>query len=611
MEQVSEKSNAPALGLPEWVQMECDRSIFNEYPVSEENESLKLKSIKNAIDSRDRSLLRFLVATRSGCINTQQRAVVWPILLDLDSWNPPPCVSNLKHKDHDQITKDVERSFVFYPKIDDPAKLDTLRRQLDGLINSTLNAFPGLNYYQGYHDVAQVAVLVFDDKTAYKFMTKLTLTHLRDHMLPDIESTVRELQLIPDLLSQVDPKLFTLIGFVEPVYALSSVISLFAHDMSSFMDLSLVWDFLLAEESPLFVIYIYVAVLVFYRDDILRDLDDLLGKSFTSDETMIEDTEPDLGSRDMVHVTLSNWISHHVKSNDLFPIMQTAIRYMSEYPCEKVSSFKKLSRYSMLRTNSLSSELTLLHASEQKRDLKRLESSRRLAVRPKTLSLVVNYSIGIGIAGLLLKIKDCHILKNLARASKLPMATATDPRVDEEMPDDFCDAKLIMWFFWFTSLASLFGATLGVSSDVKFLRFPLSSVRNVVRRNLLRVLELQELVASMARHIDKDVGILVREQPLGLWLLVGPSVGEQSDEILHGNFVSTVIHLDVVSVKFQLAVGIIVNEPGERISWVARHIVRQHQNDLRVRNAQSLDCSIHAQNVSHVAIVEPESRRRH
>ncbi|ESW99738.1 hypothetical protein KL918_001326 [Ogataea parapolymorpha] len=390
------------MSVPEWTHMECDCSIFNEYPMTTENESLKLKSLHKVLESQDTAPLRYLVTTRSGAVNREQRTIIWPKLLELDSWNPPPPVPHLKHKDHEQITKDIERSFVFYPKTS-PDEMLRLRQRLDNLINNTLCAYPGLNYYQGYHDVASIAVLIFDDFMAYKFMTKLTLMYLRDHMLPDIESTVRELKLIPELLSLVDPKLHALIGSIEPVYALSSMISLFAHDIADFNGLCLVWDFILAQNSAVSAYYIYVAVLVFYKDDILNDLDDLLGKSFTSDDTLTEETELNLSDRDLIHVTLNNWISHNLKCSHLFEILKNAMRYMSDFPHESLQSTKGLSRYSMLRASSLDPELILLHTSEQKRYLKRSRVSKALVSHHKTLSLVIKCSIGIGVAGLVLK----------------------------------------------------------------------------------------------------------------------------------------------------------------------------------------------------------------
>ncbi|KAG7697983.1 hypothetical protein KL933_000929 [Ogataea haglerorum] len=390
------------MSVPEWTHMECDCSIFNEYPLTTENESLKLKSLQKALASEDIASLRYLVATRSGAVNREQRAVIWPKLLELDSWNPPQPVPHLKHKDHEQITKDIERSFVFYPKTD-PDEMLSLRGRLDHLINSALCAYPGLNYYQGYHDVASIAVLIFDDLMAYKFMTKLTLMYLRDHMLPDIESTVRELKLIPELLSLVDPKLHALIGSIEPIYALSSMISLFAHDIADFDGLCLVWDFILTQNSAVLVYYIYVAVLVFYKDDLLNDLDDLLGKSFTSDDTLTEETELDLADRDLIHVTLNNFISHNLKCSHLFEILKNALRYMADFPHGTLQTTKDLSKYSMLRAASLNPELILLHTSEQERSLKRSRVSKALVSHHKTLSMVVKCSIGIGVAGLVLK----------------------------------------------------------------------------------------------------------------------------------------------------------------------------------------------------------------
>ena len=50
-----------------------------------------------------------------------------------------------------------------------------------------------------------------------------------------------------------------------------------------------------------------------------------------------------------------------------------------------------------------------------------------------------------------------------------------------------------------------------------FLPHLLKRVGQVERANFFAVLEFQELVAAMTRHIHKNVGPVVRKQSLGPW----------------------------------------------------------------------------------------------
>lgn len=72
-----------------------------------------------------------------------------------------------------------------------------------------------------------------------------------------------------------------------------------------------------------------------------------------------------------------------------------------------------------------------------------------------------------------------------------------------------------------------------------------------------------------------------------------------------------VVHFDVSFVEVELMVLAVIYPPRKRIPRVAGHVVRQHEHDVRVRDAQAPHRVVHRQGVGHVPVVEPEARCAH
>ncbi|KAI6759758.1 hypothetical protein HG530_010438 [Fusarium avenaceum] len=82
-----------------------------------------------------------------------------------------------------------------------------------------------------------------------------------------------------------------------------------------------------------------------------------------------------------------------------------------------------------------------------------------------------------------------------------------------------------------------------------------------------------------------------------------------SDKVLDGDLVATVVHLDVVAVEINGAIRVTVDGSGEGVAGVASHVVGKHEDDLRVGDTQTLDGSVHGEDIGEMAVVEPEPRR--
>lgn len=135
----------------------------------------------------------------------------------------------------------------------------------------------------------------------------------------------------------------------------------------------------------------------------------------------------------------------------------------------------------------------------------------------------------------------------------------------------------------------------------------LKGVGQVPAANLLGVLELEELVPAVARHVDQHVAARVRAQPFAARHVLAQPVGEQADEVLDRDLVAAVVDLDVVAVQVEGAIGVVVDGAREGVARVAGHVVGEHEDDLGVRDAQALDGAVEGEHVGEVAVVEPEA----
>jgi hypothetical protein len=125
--------------------------------------------------------------------------------------------------------------------------------------------------------------------------------------------------------------------------------------------------------------------------------------------------------------------------------------------------------------------------------------------------------------------------------------------------------------------------------------------------DLFRVLELEELVAAMPCHVDQDVAPLICHQPLAARCVLAPTIRHEADEVFHCNLIPSVVHLDVVSVQVKGAIGVVEDGSREGVARVTGHVVRQHEDNLRVWDAEALDCAVERENICKMAVVEPET----
>jgi len=108
-----------------------------------------------------------------GLVNNSLRCKVWPKLLDIAPEDEEVDHMTLiwKHRDWEQVERDIERS-LFKLTGGNLELLQQKRKELANIINAILSTNPDLNYFQGYHDIASVLLMVCGEKQAYTLQKK-------------------------------------------------------------------------------------------------------------------------------------------------------------------------------------------------------------------------------------------------------------------------------------------------------------------------------------------------------------------------------------------------------------------------------------------------------
>lgn len=413
------------------------KSFYNsdEQPLSEPIRNLKAKTLEEAYSRNDiETLIEYLKST-DGLINNELRSKIWPVLLGIHSDfsennTVPPSVSSslsssmtksvdstgltlkLKlqsdkvsasfllddldvvdlppHKDEEQVKLDIQRSFTIlshiqsyhqlegnnesYTAIFSKSDVDELKKKLLTLIIRILRKYPSLHYYQGFHDIASIVLIVchdrdlntIDEELAFNILEYFTIYHLRDFMIADISLSVNHLLLIPYILETVDHDLFELIkqtsnGFFlfngthfdyKFYQGLSSILTVFSHDLGSLQQILIIWDFMFSYNSVLTNIYVYVSALVYFKEDIFQYL------NIPLDDEYCDYHEID---RDLVHTQISPTnLFKSTTDTDLLKILNIARSLIKKYPIDTLENsnetysvwFEKFNPHSVLMTTS-------------------------------------------------------------------------------------------------------------------------------------------------------------------------------------------------------------------------------------------------------------------
>ncbi|KAL8725722.1 MAG: hypothetical protein Q9166_007172 [cf. Caloplaca sp. 2 TL-2023] len=280
----------------------------------------------------DIELLTQLATSTDGLINDEVRRKAWPILLgyipskrikstESARWQDLP-----RHKDEDQVRLDVDRSFIYYPKNESEPQLDRRKKELSTVITQVLREHPMLSYFQGFHDIVQVFLLVLGVDDAVAAVSQLSLLRIRDFMLPSLDPSIAHLHLLPSIIQAESPELRKHLSQTQPFFALAATLTLYAHDIQEYSDIARLFDFLLAHGAVVSVYFF--AIIILSRREELFD---------------IPADEPE-----MLHSVLSKL----PKPLDLEALISQTMSLYEKTPPEKLPdrAWSRISPYSVLKT---------------------------------------------------------------------------------------------------------------------------------------------------------------------------------------------------------------------------------------------------------------------
>ncbi|KAH8659088.1 rab-GTPase-TBC domain-containing protein [Tricladium varicosporioides] len=293
----------------------------------------KALEILDACESRDVERLRSLAISEGGLLSDPVRRQAWPLLLgnlscddganskeeDGTGWRGLP-----RHPDEDQVQLDVNRSFIYYPEDQSMKDLDRRKGELSDLITEVLRRQPYLCYFQGYHDICQVFLLVLEPPNRASTVARLSTLRIRDFMLPTLAPALAQLRLIPAILYAVNPKLYGHLSQTQPFFALSGTLTMYAHDIQEYGDIARLFDVFLARES-VFSVYMFAQIVLQRSEELFE----------------IPADEPE-----MLHSILSKL----PKPLDLESLISGTVRLFEKHPPEQLRPWRQISQSSVLKT---------------------------------------------------------------------------------------------------------------------------------------------------------------------------------------------------------------------------------------------------------------------
>lgn len=201
------------------------------------------------------------------------------------------------------------------------------KQELSDLITEVLRRNPYLNYFQGYHDICQVFLLVLYPTSRAQAVSRLSTLRIRDFMLPTLAPALAQLRLIPSILRAVNEKLYYHLSQTQPFFALSPTLTMYAHDIQEYGEISRLFDVLLAQ-SPVFSVYMFAQI-------VLQRANELF-------ETPADEPE-------MLHSILCKL----PQPLDIEALIQDTITLFEKHPPESLSAWRTIPQYSVLKTARL------------------------------------------------------------------------------------------------------------------------------------------------------------------------------------------------------------------------------------------------------------------
>ncbi|KAI5815856.1 rab-GTPase-TBC domain-containing protein, partial [Pyronema omphalodes] len=345
----------------------------------------KVRAIAAACEAGDREKVVEAAITKDGLICDRVRRIAWPFLLgsrtssDGSSFEKRRDWRDLPpHVDEDQVKLDVNRSFIYYPTNMTPRQLEQRKKQLLELIVEVLRRHPMLGYFQGFHDICQLILLVLGPVLAVPAVEHIALLRIRDFMLPEMAPAIDHLLLLYPLLKAEHPKLCAHISNTQPFFALAATLTLYAHEIQEYSNIARLFDAFLALD-PVFPLYLFAQIII----------------SRSTELFSIPEDEPEM---------LHSILSHLPKPLDLETWITEAIHLLKSRPPESLSYWHCVSYLSVLKTSKKNSSLQEAETLFKKhcRQLEFRKKKKEVLVKlnkNKGTVIFVGVSVLVGIGG--------------------------------------------------------------------------------------------------------------------------------------------------------------------------------------------------------------------
>ena len=254
-------------------------------------------------------------------------------------------------------------------------QLERRKDELSSVIIQVLREHPSLSYFQGFHDIVQVLLLVLSVDCAAEAVAHLALLRIRDFMLPSLTPSIDHLNLLPLILYVQDVELCRHLSQTQPFFALAATLTLYAHDIQEYGDIARLFDFLIAQPAVV-SIYFFAVIVLSRRGELFE----------------IPADEPE-----MLHSVLSKL----PKPLDLETLMSESMILYQKHPPEQLPSraWAKISSCSVLKTTRASERGQTLKDGENFLAMQILELRRR-ELRNKVMAKAWKFRRPIGGIGL-------------------------------------------------------------------------------------------------------------------------------------------------------------------------------------------------------------------
>mmetsp|Transcript_7551 Transcript_7551/g.12179 ORF Transcript_7551/g.12179 Transcript_7551/m.12179 type:complete len:424 (+) Transcript_7551:353-1624(+) len=240
-------------------------------PCAPSEDAVKIEEIERACHEKDVYALARLAVTPMGLVNNKMRKRAWPLLVSAQD-------DKLDYKEQDsrevrtmdaiynEFQMDIDRSMFHFTCCKNLTKKDrrSLRKDLQQVLGKTLHKLPELYYYQGFHDVASVHLLVCGNVDVATQCTYFTSRrYFRDHHRASFATTIEIMNLLPKIVHHFDSQVSEVIenSGVGSMFALSWVITWFSHSIEDLEVVARLFDAFIACH-PMLCLYAAAALLL-------------------------------------------------------------------------------------------------------------------------------------------------------------------------------------------------------------------------------------------------------------------------------------------------------------------------------------------------------------